>query len=57
MKVLESAIYQYLMDVCTYGYEKCFQKWIDHLKKCIQVKDEYFERQGGIKRSMINKCG
>lgn len=52
-----SAIYQYMMGVLIEENVKCFQKWLDRLKKRIQAKGEYFEEQGRIKGSKINKFG
>ena len=49
---LGSAVYQYLMGVPIEEYEKienCFQKWIDRLKRCIQVDGEYFDGQSQSK--------
>ena len=46
---LGSAVYQYLMGVPIEEYENCFQKWIDQLKRCIQVDGEYFEGQSKSK--------
>lgn len=52
-----SAIYQYMMGVLIEENVKYFQKWLDRLKKRIQAKGEYFEEQGRIKGSKINKFG
>ena len=30
-------------------YEKCFQKWIDWLKRCVLAGGEYFEGQSKLK--------
>ena len=45
---LGSAVY-YLMGFPIEEYENCFQKWIDRLKRCIQVDGEYFEGQSKSK--------
>ena len=37
---LGPAVYQYLMDVPIEEYEKCFQKWIDRLKRCVLADAE-----------------
>ena len=46
---LGSAVYQCLMGVPIVEYEKCFQKWIDRLKRCVLAGDEYFEGQSKLK--------
>lgn len=43
------------MDVPIEEYEKYFQRLF--ISACIQTKGEYFEGQGRIKGSKINKCG
>ena len=45
---LGSAVYQCLMGVPIEEYEKCFQKWIDRLKRCVLAGGEYFERQSKL---------
>ena len=40
---LGSAVYQCLVGVPIEEYEKCFQKWIDRLKRCVLAGGEYFE--------------
>ena len=45
-------------DGCPYwGVWKIFPEVDLSSKKCIQAKGEYFEGQGRIKGSKINKCG
>ena len=46
---LGSAVYQCLMGVPIEEYEKCFQKWIDRLKRCVLAGGEYFEGQSKLK--------
>ena len=46
---LRSAVYQCLMGVPIEEYEKCFQKSIDRLKRCVLVSGEYFEGQSKLK--------
>ena len=46
---LGSAVYQYLMGIPIEEFENSFQKWIDWLKRCIQVDEEYFEGQSKSK--------
>ena len=44
-----SAVYQCLMGVPIEEYEKCFQKLIDQLKRCVLAGGEYFEGQSKLK--------
>ena len=44
-----SAVYQCLMGVPIEEYEKCFQKWIDRLKRCVLAGGGYFEGQSKSK--------
>ena len=44
-----SAVYQCLMGVPIEEYEKCFQKWIDWLKRCVLAGGDYFEGQSKLK--------
>ena len=46
---LGSAVYQCLMGVPIEEYEKCFQKWIYRLKRCVLAGEEYFEGQSKLK--------
>ena len=46
---LGSAVYWCLMCVPIEEYEKCFQKWIDRLKRCVLAGGEYFEGQSKFK--------
>ena len=46
---LGSAVYQFFMGVPIQDYEKCFQNWIYHLKRCICAGGEYFEGQRKVK--------
>ena len=50
-KALGSAIYQCLKGIHVEDYEKCFQNWIERLKRCISAKGEYFE--GTRKKELI----
>lgn len=44
-----SAVYQCLMGIPLPDYDKCFQNWIQRLKRCVSAKGEYFEGQRNIK--------
>ena len=46
---LGSAVYQCPMDAPIEEYEKCFQKWIDRLKRSVLAGGEYFEGQSKFK--------
>ena len=35
--------------VCQFRTERCFQNWIDRLKRCIRADGEYFEEQRKVK--------
>ena len=48
INALVSAVYQCLMGVPIEEYEKCSQKWIDRLKRCVLAGGEYFEGQSKL---------
>ena len=52
---LGSVVNQYLMGVLIEEYKNCFQKWIDLLKRCIQLAEEYFEGQSKSKFNIYSK--
>ena len=49
INALGSAVYKFLLDVLIQAYERCFQDWIDRLKRRIRAGGEYFEGHRKVK--------